>query len=115
MNLNALYVGVTDMDRAVEFYRDVFNREPIQLEDRFSMFDVGGTGFGLFAAAVDGEELVFGNNCVPNIEVDDIDAEYERLAALVPRIDETIRTAGRYRYFQFTDTEGNLVELYASE
>jgi predicted enzyme related to lactoylglutathione lyase len=77
------------------------------------MFDLGGAYFGLFYATYDGEKLVFGNNCVPNIEVEDIEAEYERVGALAAEIDPGIHRVGDYRYFQFKDTEGNIVELYA--
>lgn len=113
MKLNALYIGVADMSRALTFYQSIFRQEPIRVEERFSMFDVGGTYFGLFYAAFDGEDLIFGNNCVPNIEVDDIDAEYRRIGGVAPYVDPDIRRVGAYRYFQFKDLDGNLVELYS--
>ena len=113
MILNALYVGVTDMNKSLNYYSKIFDREPVQREKRFSMFDLGGAYFGLFNAAYDGEDLRFGNNCVPNIQVDDIEAEYNRIKNIAPRVDENIRQAGAYRYFQFSDHDGNLVEFYS--
>ncbi len=115
MNLNAMYVTVNDMTRALTFYKAVFQREPVQAEERFSMFDLSGTYFGLFCAAVDGEEIILGNNCVPNIEVEQIEAEYERIRALAPTVDPEIRQAKTFRYFQFKDIDGNLVEIYSQD
>jgi predicted enzyme related to lactoylglutathione lyase len=112
MKLNALYVGTTNMRRSLDFYREVFRRAPAQEQERFSIFNLGGAAFGIFYAAYDGEDLTFGNNCVPNIQVDDIGAEYERLSALALRIDRGIREIGSYRYFQFADLDGNWIELY---
>jgi len=112
MILNALYVGVTDMNKSLNYYSKIFDREPVQREERFSMFDLGGAYFGLFNAAYDGEELWFGNNCVPNIQVEDIESEYNRIKNIASRVDEKIREAGGYRYFQFSDPDENLIEFY---
>jgi predicted enzyme related to lactoylglutathione lyase len=113
MRLNSLDVGARDMRRALGFYRRLFSAEPIDVGAGCALFDVGAVSFGIISTAQVEGELRFGNNCVPNFQVDDIDAEYGRILEIAPRIDDRIRCIGNYRYFQFTDTEGNLVEVYA--
>jgi predicted enzyme related to lactoylglutathione lyase len=111
--LNSLDVGALDMRRALDFYRRLFSAEPIDVGARCVLFDVGAVSFGIVSAAqVDGE-VRFGNNCVPNFQVDDIEAEYRRIQEMAPQIDDQIRCVGNYRYFQFVDTEGNVVEVYS--
>ena len=107
-----LYVAVTDMNRAVTFYRQVFRAEPILRSDRYSAFDVEGTRFGLFNAAFYGHPLVVGNNCVPNLQVSDIDAEFERIKPLAAKITDGVQAAGPFRLFMFVDPDGNVLEFY---
>ncbi len=106
-----LYVAVTDMDRAVAFYRQVFRGEPIQRSDRYSAFDVGGTRFGLFNSAFYSYPLVVGNNCIPNVQVTEIDAERERIGPLASRITD-VQDVGPFRLFMFADPDGNFIEFY---
>jgi predicted enzyme related to lactoylglutathione lyase len=113
MRLNSLDVGALDMRRALDFYHRLFSAEPIDIGAGCVLFDVGAVSFGLISAAQIDGKLRFGNNCVPNFQVDDIDAEYRRIQEMAPQIDEQIRCFGNYRYFQFTDTEGNLIKMYA--
>ncbi|MFC3958558.1 VOC family protein [Halovivax cerinus] len=114
MELSSVYVGVEDMDRAVDFYRELFDREPEQEEQRFSIFTFGTIDFGLYNAAYDGHEIRFGNNCVPNFEVDDVDDAYERIESIAPEmVHETILEIGDYRTFHFVDSEGNEIEVFS--
>ncbi|MDY6769525.1 MAG: VOC family protein [Candidatus Nanohaloarchaea archaeon] len=115
MELSSVYVGVEDMERALNFYRKLFGAEPVQEEERFSMFDVGGIHFGLYNASYDGEELEFGNNCVPDLEVDDIDATYQRIQAFAPEIDDELFETEDHILFQFKDTEGNTIEVFSEK
>jgi predicted enzyme related to lactoylglutathione lyase len=78
MELSSVYVCVEDMERALEFYRDVFDMEPAQADERFSTFAFEAADFGLYDAGYDGFDVDVGDNCVPNFEVDDVDAAYER-------------------------------------
>jgi predicted enzyme related to lactoylglutathione lyase len=113
MRLNSIDVGARDIRRALNFYRRLFSAEPIDVGAGCALFDVGAVSFGIISTAQIDGELRFGNNCVPNFQVDDIDAEYARIQEIAPCIDDRIRCIGNYRYFQFADTEGNLVEIYA--
>lgn len=114
MELSSVYVGVEDMERALAFYREVFGVEPEQVEERFSTFEFGATGFGLYDASHDGHEFEFGDNCVPNFEVEDVEVAHERIAATrAELVHDDILEVGDYRTFQFVDTEGNTIEVFS--
>ena len=111
MKLN-LYVAVTDMERAVAFYRAVFQKEPVLQSDRFSAFQLGDAQFGLMNKTSYSYPLTVGNNCVPDFEVASIDAEHSRIKTVTSTITEII-PVGPFRLFMFVDTEGNVVEFHA--
>jgi predicted enzyme related to lactoylglutathione lyase len=116
MTLSSVYVGVKDMDRALAFYRSVFGVDPEQAEERFSTFTVRPVDFGLYDAEYDGHEFTFGDNCVPNFEVDDVESAHERIETLAPElVHDDILEFGDYRTFQFVDTEGNTIEVFSIE
>ena len=108
-----VYVAVTDMNRALAFYRQVLRADPIQQSERYSAFDIGGTRFGLFNAAFYSHPLVVGNNCVPNVHVSAIDAEYERIKPLASKITDAVQNVGPFRLFMFADPDGNVIEFYS--
>lgn len=117
MKLDALYVVVRDMDAARAFYTTLFDRPPTLIDDRFSGFDLGGVLFGLLNASafrepVDTRGLTYGNNCVANILVTDLDVEYRRIGRLDPPELTKIQETGAYRLFQVQDRDGNRVEFY---
>jgi len=114
MALRTVYVTVDDMDRALDFYRECFETEPDQAEERFSIFEFEDADFGLYNAGYDGFEAEYGNNCVPNFEVDDVDAAFERICDLAPEVvNDEILQFGDYRTFHFVDTEGNEIEVFS--
>lgn len=114
MELSSVYVGVENMKRAVDFYRELFETEPEQTEARFSKFAFGAVDFGLYNAGYDGYALESGNNCVPNFEVDDVDAAYRRIERIAPEmVHDEILEFGDYRTFHFVDTEGNEIEVFS--
>ena len=114
MELSSVYVGVEDMDRAVDFYCELFGTEPEQEEERFSKFAFDAVDLGLYHAGYDGYELEFGNNCIPNFEVDDVEAAYRRIEGIAPEmVHDAILEFGDYRTFHFVDTEGNEIEVFS--
>ncbi|WP_436908277.1 VOC family protein [Halosimplex marinum] len=113
MRLSTVYVGVEDMDRALDFYEELFGAAPAQADDRFSTFAFDGVDFGLYRAGADGAAVEFGDNCVPNFEVSDADAEFERVADLAPEVVHGVVDVDGYRCFQVRDTEGNVVEIFS--
>ena len=110
-----VYVAVSDLDRATEFYTRFFETDPVVRTPTYSGFDLGGALFGLFDANAypPDHPVVRGNSTVANIFVTDVDAEHERVASLGPRAIAPIFTlATGYRGFVFADPDGNVLELY---
>lgn len=113
MKINALYVSTQDFDRGVRCYTElVFQRPPAFTTERFAFFDIDGFLFGVFNAAFADEAPTVGSNCVPTIEVENVDEVYQRLAdagletVMQPHFVEGMRIA------QVLDTEGNTLEFY---
>lgn len=113
MKINSLYVCVKNMDRAISFYEQLFGKKIDVLDKRLSRFNINGFSFGLYDPSVDGETVIFGNNVVPNIEVPDADKEYEHLKNIGVRIVLEMMNIDGFILFQFTDTEGNVIEIYS--
>lgn len=61
------------MDRAVAFYEDFFEMRVTEKDDIYSVFDVNGFRFGLFAYEKTGEKHDFGSNCLPSISVESVE------------------------------------------
>ncbi|QPV64913.1 VOC family protein [Halosimplex litoreum] len=112
MELTTVYVGVEDMGRALDFYESLFGTAPAQVDERFSTFAFDGVDFGLYDASADGGSVEFGDNCVPNFEVEDVDAAFERVSELAPEVVHGIVDTDGYRCFHVRDTEGNVVEIF---
>ncbi|ETX06751.1 VOC family protein [Candidatus Entotheonella palauensis] len=111
MELASVCVGVQDMERAVAFYRKLFQAEPIQHMEKTSVFQPGPVRFVLLHQSVYAFPLQQGNNCVPTFSVADIESEHERVKQLEPpKIADQIVQGGPFRLFQFSDTEGNILE-----
>lgn len=111
MELASVYVAVEDMERAVAFYRQFFQAEPIQHMEKTSVFQPGAVRFVLLHQSVYAFPLQQGNNCVPTFAVADIESELARIKQLAPpRISDQVVQAGPFRLFQLSDTEGNILE-----
>jgi catechol 2,3-dioxygenase-like lactoylglutathione lyase family enzyme len=126
-------VTVTDLDRAVEFYRDVLGLEVL------TRFSVGGeafaTGVGIEGARADFAHLDAGGARLelveytpegepretpelnqpgathPGLSVDDLDAVYAGLPEDAETVSEPQTTESGTRIMFVRDPEGNLVEL----
>ncbi len=112
MIINSIYVSVEDMTRAINFYKQLFEKEPSEIDERYTVFDLDGFSFGLYAPEMDGVKARFGDNCVPNFQVEDIEKEYERVKQFTSEIDSEIQNYGNLKLFQFKDSEGNILEIY---
>ena len=116
------YLKVKDMDRAVSFYETFLGiKAEYRYQDRWvSMTD----GLGLYNPTYDVENDVpmteydredrMGTNVVVVFVADDIEREHKRVKAIggtgVTEI-VTINLMAPYRFFQFQDPEGNVVEV----
>ena len=112
MKLN-LYVLVNDMDKAAAFYQDVFQQAPVMQSPGYTAFNLNGALYGLFNATHYPMPVQQGNNCTPNILVENIEAEHARIKALSPAFISDIQQNGPYRLFVFTDVDGTSLEFYA--
>ena len=110
--LNAIYVAVKDMDKAVKFYEDVFNVNVSSKDERMSLFDFGNIAFLLYNPQLDGETISVGNNVVPAFQVEDVSKMFEMLKNKNCEIVLPLEKVGEYYLFQAKDTEGNIVEFY---
>ncbi|HEY44852.1 MAG TPA: hypothetical protein G4O11_12805 [Anaerolineae bacterium] len=116
------YLKVKDMDRATSFYETFLGvKAKYRYHDRWvSITD----SLGLYNPAYDVENDVpmteydregrMGNNVVVVFVTDDIEREHRRVKAIgatgVTEVVE-INLMAPYRFFQFQDTEGNVVEV----
>jgi len=109
-----MYVAVSDLAAARRFYQALFATEPYLENERFVGFRLNGGRFGLMRGDAYAVPLTRGNSAVPNIRVDDIESQYERVKALEPRVlQEQITDLGGMRLFMFQDPDGNVIEFFA--
>ena len=121
-SMSDTYLKVQDMDRAMGFYEAFLG---VKAEYRYQDRWVSITGgLGLYNPSYDLENDVpmteydrhtrMGNNVVVVFASDNLEQEHGRVQTLgatgVTEIVE-INLVAPYRFFQFNDTEGNLVEV----
>jgi len=107
----SLYICVKDMSRAVRFYEDLFEQSVTERDDTYSVFDVNGFRFGLFAYKTMNEEHIFGSNCLPSIGFENIDVLKAKLEGKEICFPLT-KIRGNW-VAEFVDSEGNHVEVTA--
>lgn len=110
-----LYVLTTDIDRSKVFYEALFAKAPQVRTPALVGFDVEG---GLFAV-VDRKSFAIetppGSSVRPYIRVRDIDAAFLHVKALAPgRLEQDrVVNEGPFRFFRFSDPDGNIVEFFS--
>jgi len=109
MRIKSLYVCVDDMKRAIKFYTDFFQMKPIKEDSIYSVFDVNGFRYGLFAYKKMKENHTFGSNCLPSIEVDNIEILKKKISKL--EICFPLTKIENNWVAEFIDSEGNHIEL----
>lgn len=72
-NICSLYICVKNMERSIKFYEEFFEQSVTERDNLYSVFEINGFRFGLFAYKVANEKHIFGSNCLPSISVDDIE------------------------------------------
>lgn len=110
-NIRSLYICVKNMDRAIRFYEDFFEQQVTEKDDIYSVFDINGFRFGLFAYEKKGEKHDFGNNVLPSISVDHVDALNQKIQE--KEICFPLTKIGKNWVVEFVDSEGNHIELTA--
>jgi catechol 2,3-dioxygenase-like lactoylglutathione lyase family enzyme len=105
--LDHVYYWVTDMERAVAFYRDVLGLDLVRREgSNWAVFDAGGLQFALHGAI---EVTPGGATAVFSVE--DLEAAMGTLAARGVRFVHEGEVAGYARFASFPDPDGNTVQL----
>jgi predicted enzyme related to lactoylglutathione lyase len=116
------YLKVKDMDRAVRFYETLLGvKAEYRYEDRWTSIT---DRLGLYNPSYDAENHVpmtdydrnvrLGNNVVVVFSSDDIDRDHARarsLGATAMTDIVQVNLMAPYRFFQFQDTEGNIIEV----
>jgi len=114
------YIQVSDFEKSVKFFEEV-------LQTRVSIYSPGrwadAEGFGIYCSKYDDDngipsssiERVFntGNGIIIELYTENIEAEYQRLKCIVPRISELcyLNIQAPYHYFHFKDPDGNMFEV----
>lgn len=111
-NIRSLYLCVKNMNRAIRFYEDFFEQKVTKRDDIYSVFDIKGFRLGLFAYEKMNENHSFGSNCLPSIDVKNIDILKHKIQNL--KICFPLTKIGENWVVEFIDTEGNHIELTAS-
>lgn len=112
MDVTTVTVGlpVSDLDRAIEWYRLAFELPAAELEPAYGIveFRLGPVWLQLSA----GETARSGAEVTTRIGVNDVAAHRERLLALGIDMGELHHVEGVIDYVEFTDPDGNALSLY---
>lgn len=108
-NIKSLYLCVSDMNRAITFYEELLEQTVTIRGDIYSVFDINGFRLGLFAYEKMNEYHIFGNNCLPSLEVSTIDILKRKLSKL--KIVFPLTQIGGNWVAEFKDSEGNHIEI----
>jgi predicted enzyme related to lactoylglutathione lyase len=109
--VKSLYVCVKNMQRAIEFYEKLLGQKISERDEIYSVFDINGFRYGLFANQKVNETKVWGNNCLPSLEVNDINIFQKTLVELNCQIVFPLTIIGKNKVLEFTDSEGNDIEI----
>lgn len=113
LSLEAAYVLVDDMERGVDFYRKLLDREPEAKTDSFSSFRIGAFSLLLFRPSP--SEEVEEANCVLTLKAGNVEEAHAMVQSLNVDMWPTPIEQEGYRLFQFKDTEGNVLEIYEEQ
>lgn len=108
-DIKSLYLCVKDMERAILFYKKFFEKDVTVKDDVYSVFDINGFRLGLFAYEKMQENHVFGSNCLPSIQVEDINVLKSKIEGM--EICFPLSKIGENWVVEIVDTEGNHIEI----
>lgn len=111
MRISSLYVCVKDMARGIDFYEHFFDRKADIKDQIYSVFIINGFRFGLFAYQEMSEDHVYGSNCLPSVEIEDVSRVMDVLEVYDCPIVFPLTKIGPNMVFEFKDPEGNHIEV----
>ncbi|BDB01457.1 VOC family protein [Clostridium botulinum] len=109
--LKSLYVCVKDMKRAIEFYENLLRQKVTEKNDIYNVFDINGFRYGLFANEKMNEAKKWGNNCLPSLEVSNMDLILKKLEELHCKLVFPLTIIDENQVLEFKDSEGNYIEI----
>ena len=109
--LKSLYVCVKDMQRAINFYENLLGQKVTEKNEIYSVFDINGFRYGLFANEKMNEIKKWGNNCLPSLEVNNLNLILKKLDDLHCTIVFPLTIIGKNKVLEFIDSEGNAIEI----
>lgn len=106
--IDTVFFWVSDLDRAVAWYRDHLGGTPGPRHGDWQTVDLGGGAtFGLHQGAPSGN-----GGATPAFRVDDLDAAIAELAAAgIDPVGDATTDTGAARFRTFTDPDGNVFQL----
>lgn len=107
----SLYICVKDMDRAIHFYEEFFEQSAVEIDGVYSVFDIKGFRFGLFAYKIMNETHIFGSNCLPSIGFEDVSTLRKKLEG--KEICFPLTQIKKNWVAELIDSEGNHIEVTA--
>lgn len=116
LGLQDIYYYVTDMRRALSFYRDVVGLRLVSESEQWSAFDLGGARFGLHAAGPGGvrsspdKSGIYAGATV-TLKAKGVRSEVERLQRAGVKFLETATDEPFGTIAAFVDPDGNVVKL----
>lgn len=111
VRINSLYICVKDMERAINFYENLLEQKVTEKDEVYSVFDINGFRFGLFANEKMKEKHTYGDNCLPSFEVNNMEEAKDKLSALNSKIVFPLTAIKNNLVLEFEDSEGNHIEL----
>lgn len=109
--IKSLYLCVKDMDRAILFYEELFGQSVMTKDRVYSIFNINGFRLGLFAYEEVNEPHTYGTNCLPSIEVENLDC-LKHILNKVKIVFPLTRINDNW-VAEFEDSEGNHLEITA--
>ena len=109
--ITSLYICVDDMKRAIKFYEEFFDQHVTERDNIYSVFDIHGFRFGLFAYKEVSEPHAFGSNCLPSISFNNVDILKDKLHG--KEICFPLTQIKENWVAEVVDSEGNHVEITA--
>lgn len=109
--IRSLYLCVKDMDRAIRFYEDFFEQAVMTKDRVYSIFDINGFRLGLFAYEEVQEPHSYGTNCLPSIEVENLDI-LKRILKKSQVVFQLTQIKDNW-VAEIEDSEGNHLEITA--
>jgi predicted enzyme related to lactoylglutathione lyase len=112
MELRYIIIKINDMDRATNFYNKLTGKQPEMDGNRMAKYRFNGIKIGLYDPEADGENIKTerGDSVIPAFGAQNYTKELQRIKELTDIKEE--REVDGHRWFTFTDSEGNLLEIH---